>query len=83
MEAWLLWKGLRVDRISNIKLKRNVQKKGELLTNVSFVCVAGNCEMLVYFSFFPNNSLNIGFEPYGVISWPQGAPIFVSNLYYK
>ena len=39
-----------------------MQKKGELLKNVSFVCVAGNCEMLVYFSFFPNNSLNIGFD---------------------
>ena len=54
-----------------------MQKKGELLTNVSFVCVAGNCEMLVYFSFFPNNSLNIGFEPYCVIFWPQAVYIIV------
>ena len=47
------------------------------------VCVARNGEMLFVFSFFPNNSLNgqlsfriyVGFEPYGVISWPQAAPI--------
>ena len=39
------------------KMQKNRKKK---LTNVSFmyVCVAGNGEMLVYFSFFPNNSLN-------------------------
>ena len=42
-----------------------------------YVCVAGNGEMLVYFSFFPNNSLNIGFEPYGVIFWPQAVYIMV------
>ena len=40
------------------KVQKN--KKEKKLTNVSFmyVCVAGNGEMLVYFSFFPNNSLN-------------------------
>ena len=52
-------------------------KRKKKLTSVSFmyVCVAGNGEMLGFFPFFPNNSLNIGFEPYGVISWPQGVPI--------
>ena len=40
------------------KVQKNKKKKK--LTNISFmyVCVAGNGEMLVYFSFFPNNSLN-------------------------
>ena len=43
-----------------------------------YVCVAGNGEMLVFSSFIANNSLNRqfqgrGFEPYGVVSWPQGA----------
>ena len=30
-----------------------------------YVCVAGNGEMLVFFSFFPNNSLDV-FMHYGV-----------------
>ena len=36
------------------------KKRGKKLTNVSFmyVCVAENCEMLVFFPFFPNNSSN-------------------------
>ena len=44
----------------NIMAKGKVQKKGEKkLTSFSFmyVCVAGNGEMLVFFLFFPNNSL--------------------------
>ena len=42
------------------KLGKGAQKKGKKLTNVSFtyVCVAENGEMLVFFPFFSNNSLN-------------------------
>ena len=47
-----------------------------------YVCVARNGEMLVFFSFFSQQQFewtiifqNIGFESYGVIFWPQGAPI--------
>ena len=46
-----------------------------------YVCVAENGEMLVFFLFSQQQFewtiifQNIGFEPYGVISWPQGAPI--------
>ena len=55
-------------------------KKEKKLTNVSFmyVCVARNGEMLVFSQQQFEWTIifqNIGFEPYGVISWPQGAPI--------
>merc|ERR1719305_1565769 len=53
------------------------KKEKKKLTNVSFmyVCVAGNGEMLVFFSFFPPTILfqSRGFEPYGAVSWSQGA----------
>ena len=37
-------------------LRERCKKRGKKLTNVSFmyVCVAGNGEMLVFFSFFPS-----------------------------
>ena len=38
-----------------VYLRERCKKRGGKLTNVSFmyVCVAGNVEMLVFFSFFP------------------------------
>ena len=42
-------------------VRERCKKKGKKkLTSVSFmyVCVAGNGEMFVFFSFFPNNSSN-------------------------
>ena len=45
---------------TKIILGKGAKKKEKKLTSVSFmyVCVAGNGEMLVFFSFFPYNSLN-------------------------
>ena len=63
-------------------MQKKKKKKANKRVSFLYVCVAENGEMLVYFSFFPQQWFawtiifqNIGFEPYGVISWPQGAPI--------
>ena len=51
-----------------------------------YVCVAGNGKMLVFFLFSQQQFewtiifQNIGFEPYGVIFWSQGAPIVNHRL---
>ena len=43
-----------IQKVTN-SIRESCKKKGKKLTSVSFmyVCVAGNGEMLVFFSFFP------------------------------